>query len=84
MQRAPSFFETYSTLIGTPVARLLRDGFALTALGGYRTFSEVAAETLRGLNTTVADEAVVAEALDAAWRRRAPKRLLASHDRGRS
>ncbi|MFE9657309.1 haloacid dehalogenase type II [Micromonospora sp. NPDC006431] len=39
-------------------ARLLRDGFALTALGGYRPFAEVAAETLRGLDPTVDDDAV--------------------------
>jgi hypothetical protein len=30
-------------------ARLLRDGFALAAIGQYRPFAEVAAETLRGL-----------------------------------
>jgi 2-haloacid dehalogenase len=39
-------------------ARLLRDGFALTALGGYRPFAEVAAETLRGLDERVDDAAV--------------------------
>ncbi len=39
-------------------ARLLRDGFALAALGGYRPFADVAAETLRGLKTTVTDDAV--------------------------
>lgn len=39
-------------------ASLLRDGFALTALGSYRPFAEVAAETLRGLDSTVDDAAV--------------------------
>jgi 2-haloacid dehalogenase len=39
-------------------ARLLRDGFALTALGGYRPFAEVAAETLRGLDPDLDDKAV--------------------------
>ena len=38
-------------------ARLLRDGFALAALGGYRPFADVAAETLRGLHTTITDDA---------------------------
>jgi 2-haloacid dehalogenase len=39
-------------------ASLLRDGFALTTLGGYRPFAEVAAETLRGLGERVDDAAV--------------------------
>jgi 2-haloacid dehalogenase len=39
-------------------ASLLRDGFALTASGGYRPFAEVAAETLRGLDERVDDAAV--------------------------
>jgi 2-haloacid dehalogenase len=30
-------------------ARLLRDGFALTALGGYRPFADLAGDALRGL-----------------------------------
>jgi 2-haloacid dehalogenase len=46
-QRVPEWF-----------ARLLRDGFALAALGGYRPFSDVAAETLRGLDATVDDDRV--------------------------
>src|SRR6266545_2190810 len=48
-------------------AGLLRDGFALAALGGYRPFAEVAAETLRGLDSTVVDDDVVA-AVTAAMR----------------
>jgi 2-haloacid dehalogenase len=41
-------------------AGLLRDGFALTALGRFSTFGEVAAETLRGLDDRVDDVAVAA------------------------
>jgi 2-haloacid dehalogenase len=41
-------------------ARLLRDGFALTAIGGYRPFAELAGETLRGLGPHVDDAAVAA------------------------
>ncbi len=51
-------------------AGLLRDGFALTAQGGYRPFAEVAAETLRRLDERV-DEASVA-ALMAAMRELQP------------
>ena len=40
-------------------ATVLRDGFALAALGGYRPFAEVAAEALRGLDGRI-DEAGVA------------------------
>ena len=47
-----------SNLVPVWFARLLRDGFALAALGGYRPFADVAAETLRGLGTTVDDSAV--------------------------
>jgi 2-haloacid dehalogenase len=39
-------------------ARLLRDGFALTALGSYRPFHELAAESLRAFGPTVDDRAV--------------------------
>jgi 2-haloacid dehalogenase len=40
-------------------ARLLRDAFALTALGSYAPFAEVAADALRGLDPIrVTDEAV--------------------------
>jgi 2-haloacid dehalogenase len=38
-------------------AGVLRDGFALTALGGFRPFAEVAVETLRGLDDRVGDDA---------------------------
>ena len=41
------------TLVSVWFAGLLRDGFALAALGGYRPFADVAAETLRGLDTMV-------------------------------
>jgi 2-haloacid dehalogenase len=41
-------------------ARLLRDGFALTALGGYRPFADLAGETLRGLGQPVDDTAITA------------------------
>ena len=38
---------------------LLRDAFALTALGGFRSFGEVAAETLRGLDDSIDYDAAV-------------------------
>lgn len=42
-------------------ARLLRDGFALAAIGQYRPFGEVAAETLRAFAPDrIGDEGVVA------------------------
>ena len=47
-----------SGLVPLWFAALLRDGFALTALGGYRPFAELAAETLRGLDPRVDDAAV--------------------------
>jgi 2-haloacid dehalogenase len=46
-------------------ARLLRDGFALTALGQYRPFSDVAADTLRGLDPGRVDAAAVQAVLEA-------------------
>jgi 2-haloacid dehalogenase len=39
-------------------ARLLRDGFALTAMGQHRPFAELAAETLRALDPALDDAAV--------------------------
>jgi 2-haloacid dehalogenase len=39
-------------------ARLLRDGFALTAMDQYRPFGELAAESLRALDPAVDDTAV--------------------------
>jgi 2-haloacid dehalogenase len=51
-------------------ARLLRDGFALTAIGDYRPFAEVAADTLRGLDPALDDAAV--GAVIAAMRRLRP------------
>jgi 2-haloacid dehalogenase len=38
-------------------AGLLRDGFALTALGGFAPFAEVATQTLRGLDDRVDEQA---------------------------
>ena len=46
-------------------ARLLRDGFALTALGGYRPFADLAGDALRGLATDRIGEAQVANVLGA-------------------
>ncbi|MQA27530.1 MAG: haloacid dehalogenase type II [Micromonosporaceae bacterium] len=40
-------------------ARLLRDAFALTALGEYRPFAEIAAETLRDLDPGRVENAAV-------------------------
>jgi 2-haloacid dehalogenase len=51
-------------------AGLLRDGFALTALGGFRPFADVAAETLRGLDDRVDDS--MAAAIVAAMREMRP------------
>jgi 2-haloacid dehalogenase len=39
-------------------ARLLRDGFALAAIGDYRPFADLAADTLRGLNPDLDDAAI--------------------------
>lgn len=46
-------------------ARLLRDGFALTALGGYRPFADLAGDALRGLEPDRIGEAEVANVLGA-------------------
>lgn len=46
-------------------ARLLRDGFALTALGGYRPFADLAGDALRGLAPDRIGEAQVANVLGA-------------------
>jgi 2-haloacid dehalogenase len=46
-------------------ARLLRDGFALTALGGYRPFADLAGEALRGLAPDRIGDAEVTAALGA-------------------
>jgi 2-haloacid dehalogenase len=56
----PAFTEAGLDPQRVPVwfAGLLRDGFALTASGGYRPFADVAAETLRGLREHVDDAAV--------------------------
>jgi 2-haloacid dehalogenase len=46
-------------------ARLLRDGFALTAMGRYRPFGDLAAHHLRALNPHQVDDAAVETILDA-------------------
>jgi len=46
-------------------ARLLRDGFALTAMGRYRPFAEVAAQHLRGLHPDTVDDTTVETVLGA-------------------
>jgi len=46
-------------------ARVLRDGFALTAVGEFAAFADVAAETLRGLDPSGIDDAAVATVLGA-------------------
>jgi 2-haloacid dehalogenase len=46
-------------------ARLLRDGFALTALGGYRPFADLAGDALRGLAPDRVGEGEVAAVLGA-------------------
>jgi 2-haloacid dehalogenase len=44
-------------------ARLLRDGFALTAMGGYATSADLAADALRGLDPERVGDRVVAGVL---------------------
>ncbi len=46
-------------------ARLLRDGFALTAMGQYRPFSDLAGQTLRALDPDKVDDAAVDTVLGA-------------------
>jgi 2-haloacid dehalogenase len=46
-------------------ARLLRDGFALTAMGGYAPFADLAADALRSLDPQRVDDTVVADVLAA-------------------
>lgn len=46
-------------------ARLLRDGFALTTMGDYRPFRDLAATTLRGLDPNRADDTAVTAVLGA-------------------
>jgi 2-haloacid dehalogenase len=46
-------------------ARVLRDGFALTVLGGYRPFADLAGDALRGLAPDRIGEAEVDVVLDA-------------------
>lgn len=53
------------TLVPLWFARLLRDGFALAAMGDYRPFADVAADALRSLDPTRVDQASVATVLGA-------------------
>ena len=46
-------------------ARLLRDGFALTAMGDYRPFGTVAGQTLRALDPVVIDDTAIDTVLGA-------------------
>ena len=46
-------------------ARLLRDGFALTAVGGYRPFADLVGDSLRGLAPDRVGEPEVAVVLGA-------------------
>ena len=46
-------------------ARLLRDGFALTAMGMYQPFGDLAATALRSLDPDVVNDAAVAAVLGA-------------------
>jgi 2-haloacid dehalogenase len=52
-------------LVALWFARVLRDGFALTALGEYRSFADVAAQALRGLAPDLVDDAAVKSVLAA-------------------
>jgi 2-haloacid dehalogenase len=52
-------------------ARLLRDGFALTAIGQYRPFGDVAGQSLRALDPAKIDDAAT-EAVLGAFRRLDP------------
>lgn len=46
-------------------ARLLRDGFALTAMGRYAPFADLAADALRSLDPAGVDDAAVSQVLAA-------------------
>ncbi len=46
-------------------SQLLRDGFALTAMGGYRPFAGLAADSLRALDPRRVDDAAVTAVLTA-------------------
>lgn len=61
----PAFAEVGLDPAQVPLwfARLLRDGFALTAMGGYAPFAELAADALRGLDPGGVDDAAVARVL---------------------
>lgn len=53
------------TLVPLWFARLLRDGFALAAIGDYRPFADIAADALRSLDPARVDRASVATVLRA-------------------
>jgi 2-haloacid dehalogenase len=61
----PAFVEIGLDPASVPLwfARLLRDGFALTAIGGYAPFAELAADALRGLDPARVDDSAVARVL---------------------
>jgi 2-haloacid dehalogenase len=63
-------------LVALWFARVLRDGFALTLLGEYRSFAEVAAQALRGLAPDQVDDAAV-DAVLAGFGRLDPHRDVA-------
>lgn len=58
-------------LVALWFARVLRDGFALTALGEYQPFAAVAAQALRGLGPDLVNDAAV-DVVQAAFRRLDP------------
>jgi 2-haloacid dehalogenase len=61
----PAFAEVGLDPAQVPLwfARLLRDGFALTSMGGYAPFAELAAGALRSLDPARVDDAAVAGVL---------------------
>ena len=63
----PAFTQTGLDPAQVPLwfARLLRDGFALAAMGGYATFADLAADALRSLAPDRVDDTVVADVLAA-------------------
>jgi 2-haloacid dehalogenase len=56
----PAFAEVGLDPAAVPLwfARLLRDGFALAAMGDHRPFADLAADSLQGINPQLDDEAV--------------------------
>lgn len=64
---SPVFAEVGLDPAAVPLwfAGLLREGFALAAMGRYRPFAEVAAQQLRALNPDTVDDAAVDTVLSA-------------------